>query len=91
MESPVTFTFVCLAEKQVPAHVDVQVMAEDACRPHAWRLLREHASAQQVEIWRDEGVWDVVARDGMRASVPLESLAGTIGSLDVGPGEDAPT
>ncbi len=68
----VTFTFVCLAKNQVASMVDIQALAPEGYRQHALGLLREHASAETVEIWRDEGVWEIVARDGVRAIKPAE-------------------
>jgi len=62
-----SFTFVCLADNQVATHVDVQALAPGAVRGHAIQLLREHASAATIEVWRDDKVWEVVGRDGVRA------------------------
>ncbi len=61
-----TYTFVCLADNQVATAVDVQVLAPQAYVAHAWGLLREHASAASVEVWRDEAVLAVIGRDGAR-------------------------
>ncbi|WP_184717336.1 hypothetical protein [Caulobacter sp.] len=61
-----TYTFVCLADNQVATAVDVQALAPDAYVAHAWSLLREHASAVSVEVWRDEAVIVVIERDGAR-------------------------
>jgi len=61
-----TYTFVCLTRNQVATVVDVQALASDACVAHAWSLLREHASAASVEVWRDDAVLVVVERDGAR-------------------------
>ncbi|SFI55862.1 hypothetical protein [Caulobacter sp. UNC279MFTsu5.1] len=62
-----SFTFVCLADNQVATYVDVQELAPAAVRQHAIQLLREHASAATIEVWRDDVVWEVVGRDGVRA------------------------
>lgn len=70
----ITFTFVCLAAKQVATHVDVQTLAEGDHRRHALQLLREHASVETVEVWRDEAVWEVLDRDGVRAFAALPAL-----------------
>ncbi|WP_163233915.1 hypothetical protein [Caulobacter rhizosphaerae] len=61
-----TYTFVCLAQNQIATAVDVQPLAPDAFRGHALSLLREHASAATVEVWRDETVIAVVDRGGVR-------------------------
>jgi hypothetical protein len=66
MDQPVAFTFVCLADNQVASFVDVQVLSEGAHRAHALQLLREHASAVTVEVWRGEAVWEAIGRDGVR-------------------------
>ncbi len=67
MVPPVSFTFVCLAGNQVATHVDVQELAPAAVRQHAIQLLRERADAATIEVWRDDKVWEVVGRDGVRA------------------------
>lgn len=67
MATLTSFTFVCLAANQVATHVDVQDLEEVGVRPHARQLLRDHASANAVEVWRDERVWEVIGRDGVRA------------------------
>jgi hypothetical protein len=59
-----TFTFVCLAANQVATHVDLQALPDEAHRAHAFSLLREHASAQTVEIWRDDAIVAVIDREG---------------------------
>ncbi|PIB96244.1 hypothetical protein CSW60_17065 [Caulobacter sp. X] len=61
-----TYTFVCLADNQVATAVDVQALSPDAYVAHAWGLLREHASAVSVEVWRDDAVLAVIERDGAR-------------------------
>ncbi|PVM77528.1 hypothetical protein [Caulobacter radicis] len=70
MEPQITFTFVCLAKNQVASFVDVQALPQGAERSHALQLLRDHVSAATVEVWRDEKVCEVVARDGIRAAKP---------------------
>lgn len=68
MEHPLsTYTFLCLAQNQVATVVDVQALEAGAIRAHAFNLLREHASAACVEIWRDEVLVEAIARDGVRA------------------------
>lgn len=67
MAPSVSFTFVCLAENQVATHVDVQELEPSGVRQHALQLLREHASAATIEVWRDDAVWEVLGRDGVRA------------------------
>jgi len=67
MVLPESFTFVCLADNQVATYVDVQELAPAAVRQYAIQLLREHASGTTIEVWRDEVVWEVVGRDGVRA------------------------
>jgi hypothetical protein len=62
-----TYTFLCLAQNQVATVVDVQALEADSIRAHAFILLREHASAASVEIWKDEALIDTIARDGVRA------------------------
>lgn len=57
-----TFTFVCLAADGVATSVDIQPLARDAIRSHAFRLLVEHASAVSIEIWRDDVLVDLVVR-----------------------------
>lgn len=68
MDALVTYTFVCLAENQVATAVDVAALDVGAVRAHALSLLREHASAAAVEVWQDEGVVALIARDGVRPS-----------------------
>ncbi len=63
----VAFTFVCLAANQVAVHRELATLPPDHCRQRAFQLLRDHAAAATVEIWRDEAVWEVIARDGVRA------------------------
>jgi hypothetical protein len=72
MESPTTYTFVCLAENQVATAVDIAELGADAFRAHAINLLREHASAATVEVWQGEAVITVISRDGVR---PLPAAA----------------
>lgn len=62
-----TLTFVCLAANQVASFVDVASVRPGQHRAHAQQLLREHASAATIEIWRDDRVWEVVGREGIRA------------------------
>lgn len=66
-----TYTFVCLATNQVATAVDIQDLAEDAYRRHALSLLRDHASAQAVEVWRDEVVIDLIERAGAVLGAPV--------------------
>lgn len=54
-------------ENQVAVHREVLALAEGHLRAHAFQLLRDHAAAATVEVWRDESVWEVLARDGVRA------------------------
>lgn len=61
-----SYTFVCLAENQVATLVDVQALGEEAFRGHALGLLRDHASAATVEVWRDDAVVALVDRGGLR-------------------------
>jgi hypothetical protein len=65
-----TYTFVCLAANQVATAVDIQDLDEGAHRRHALSLLRDHASAQAVEVWRDEAVIDLVERAGAVLGAP---------------------
>lgn len=58
------YTFVCLAENEVATTVDIQDLADGAYLRHAQRLLREHASARAIEVWRDERMIDRVERSG---------------------------
>ncbi len=73
-----THTFVCLAENQVATAVDVQTLEEAAVRAHALGLLREHASAASVEIWREDVVIALVGRDGVR-SIARPDADGPVG------------
>lgn len=57
------FTFVCLKINEVSTAIDVQELPEGAYRAHARDLLAEHASADAVEIWRDNGAIDRIERD----------------------------
>lgn len=61
-----SYTFICLTDNQVATFVDPQPIDAEAIRAHAFNLLREHASAAVIEIWRDEQLVDQVARDGLR-------------------------
>lgn len=74
------FTFVCLADNQVATFVDVQTMGADGVRRHAMGLLREHASASKVEIWRQEAVLEVIDRDGARILVEQDLKGDGAGS-----------
>ncbi|PXA74345.1 hypothetical protein DMC25_25475 [Caulobacter sp. D4A] len=65
-----TYTFVCLAANQVATAVDIQDLDEGAYRRHALSLLRDHGSAQAVEVWRDEAVIDLVERAGAVLGAP---------------------
>lgn len=65
-----TYTFVCLAGNQVATAVDIQDLAEDSYRRHALSLLRDHASAETIEVWRDEAVIDLVERAGAFLAAP---------------------
>lgn len=65
-----TFTFVCLAPKQEATHVDIQALARDAVRAHAFGLLREHASAATIEVWHEDAIVAVIDRDGVRTWPP---------------------
>jgi len=62
-----TLTFVCLAANQVASFVDVASLRPGRHLDHAQQLFREHASAETIEIWRDDKVWEVVGREGIRA------------------------
>ncbi len=66
MDCLVTYTFVCLAENQAATAVDIAELGVDAFHAHAIALLREHASATVVEVWKDEGVVALILRDGVR-------------------------
>lgn len=57
------FTFVCLKKNEVSTAVDVQMLPVDAYRAHARQLLAEHASADAVEVWRDNEAIDRVERN----------------------------
>lgn len=48
------YTFLCLGPNRQAAVIDIQPLAHDAIQAHAANLLREHASAASIEIWRDE-------------------------------------
>lgn len=56
------FTFVCLKQNEVSTAVDVQVLPTEAYRAHARSLLAEHASAEAVEVWRDNEAIDRIER-----------------------------
>jgi hypothetical protein len=56
------YTFVCLARNQVAGAVDIQDLPEGRHRQHAVGLLREHASAAAVEVWRDDEVLETIDR-----------------------------
>ncbi len=61
-----SYTFICLTGNQVATFVDPQPIGVEAIRAHAFKLLREHASAAVIEIWRDEQLVDEVVREGLR-------------------------
>ena len=71
MASVETFTFVCLAPKQEATHVDIQALTRDAVRAHAFGLLREHASAETIEVWREDAIVAAIDRDGVRTWPPV--------------------
>jgi hypothetical protein len=58
------YTFVCLAPNQVAGTVDIQDLPSGAYRQHALGLLREHASAAAIEVWRDDEVLETIDRTG---------------------------
>ncbi|AYV48236.1 hypothetical protein CFHF_07780 [Caulobacter flavus] len=62
----ISYTFVCLGDKQVATTMDLQVLTEDAYRLHAIALLRAHGSASAVEVWTDGGLIELIHRDGVR-------------------------
>lgn len=70
MASVEIFTFVCLAPKQEATHVDIQALTRDAVRAHAFGLLREHASAETIEVWQEDAIVAVIDRDGVRTWPP---------------------
>ena len=59
-------TFICLKQNQVATFVDLQPIDGEAIRAHAFNLLREHASAAVVEVWRDDQLIEQIPRDGVR-------------------------
>lgn len=71
------YTFVCLAANQVAGMVDIQDLPSDGYRQHALFLLREHASATTVEVWRDDGVLEVIDRTGGRIRFAVDDPAET--------------
>ncbi|MDR6624512.1 hypothetical protein [Caulobacter segnis] len=68
-------TFVCLADNQVAVHRQVLSLPPETYRRQAFHLLREHAAAAAVEVWRDDALWEVIARDGVRAIRPAPARA----------------
>jgi hypothetical protein len=64
-----------LAQNQAATSVDIQTLSDQVYRQHALRLLREHASAMSIEIWRDEAVIDVVDRIGGRPDAGAGGVA----------------
>jgi hypothetical protein len=76
----ITYTFVCLAQNEAATAVDIQVMGPEAVRGHALSLLREHASATSVEVWRDDRVIAIIDRGGVRASTGRDGASS--GPLD---------
>lgn len=62
----ISYTFVCLGDKQVATTLDLQVLDDDGYRGHAIELLRLHGSALAVEVWTETGLVDVIPRDGVR-------------------------
>lgn len=56
------FTFICLARNQAAGQIDIQDLPEGGYRRHALSLLREHASAETIEVWRDDEVLEVIDR-----------------------------
>ena len=58
----VVYTFVCLTRNQVAGTVDIQDLPDGSHRQHAVGLLREHASATAVEVWRDDEVVETIDR-----------------------------
>lgn len=66
-EDAETLTFVCLAANQVASFVDVALVRAGQHRAHAQQLFRDHASAETIEVWRDDKVWEVLGREGIRA------------------------
>jgi hypothetical protein len=76
-----SFTFVCLAAKQVATAIDIQVLPQGAQRQHAWNLLREHLSADSVEIWQGEVLVDTIDRDG---AWPRPAASETAAPSDLG-------
>ncbi|USQ95398.1 hypothetical protein [Caulobacter sp. RL271] len=76
-----TLTFVCLASNQVASFVDVAKLRPGRHRAHAQQLFREHASAETIEIWRDDKVWEVIAREGIRTiGAAAATTEGSVGS-----------
>jgi len=65
-----SFTFICLADNEVATHVDIQEMGADGLRAHALSLLREHASAARIEVWRNDDLVLTLPRDGVRPFSP---------------------
>ena len=56
------YTFVCLTRSDVAGTVDIQDLPAGSYRQHAVSLLREHASAAAVEVWRDDEVLETIDR-----------------------------
>jgi len=48
------YTFLCLGPNQVATRVDLQALEPAGVQAHAANLLREHASATAVEVWKGE-------------------------------------
>jgi hypothetical protein len=56
------YTFVCLTRSDVSGMVDIQDLPGGSYRQHAMSLLREHASAAAVEVWRDDDLLETIDR-----------------------------
>jgi hypothetical protein len=54
--------FVCLTRNQAAGTIDIQDLPDARHRQHAVDLLREHASAAAVEVWRDDQVLETIDR-----------------------------
>jgi hypothetical protein len=74
------YTFVCLTRNQVAATVDLQDLLDGRYRQHAVGLLREHASAAAVEVWRGDEVLETIDRTAAgtwsAADEPINTVQG---------------
>ena len=72
------YTFVCLARNQVAGTVDIQDLPDGGYRQHALSLLREHASAAAIEVWRDDEVLETIDHTGAGIRSAADEPASTV-------------